>query len=311
MPSYQSEIEKLNKEIENLQKQLMFQQLEKDNYANSLSKAQSISSKSPLPRDINPIIKEIRNKNLSYKEKAQIVFPDLYPSNPEDIYYQWIAPSRLTIKRDKNWYWTVALGIMFIILFAVLARQFMLVAVALAFFFAVYVSQSINAADTVYKFTRQGIEIGEGENIEIYAWDQLLDYSYYFKNDTEIIYVDTILAVPQRLQILFSQEDRKNINMILEANLPYKPAPKKNTWFTKLTEGIYIPIHDFKALQEKIDKYYDQKYAEIIAELKREGRLPQDVSIEDVRKAESMSNLKLINDIQKSQEEEAKRILGI
>lgn len=311
MPSYQSEIEKLNKEIDGLKKQLMFQQLEKENYANSLTQAQSIASKLPQPRDLNPIIKEIRNKNLTYKEKSQIVFPDLSPSGPDDIYYQWVAPSRITIKRDKNWYWTVALAIMFIILFAVLAKQFLLVAVALAFFFAIYVSQSVNANNTVYKFTRQGVEIGEGESLEIYSWDQLLDYSYYFKNDTEVIYIDTILALPQRLQLLFSQEDRKNINMILEANLPYKPPPKKQGWFNKLTDGIYIPIHDFKALQEKIDKYYDQKYAEIIAELKREGRLPQDVSIEDIRKAESISNLKLINDIQKAQEEEAKKILGI
>lgn len=311
MPSYQGEIEKLNKEIETLKNQLLLQQLEKENYQNSISKAQSLSNGKPLPKEINPIIKEIRNKSLSLREKSQIVMPDLYPSNPEDIYYQWVAPSRLAIKRDKNWYWTVALVIMFIILFAVLAKQFMLVAVALAFMFAIYVTQSVPASDTVYKLTKQGVEIGEGESLEIYSWAQLLDFSYYYKSNTEIMYIDTILAVPQRLQILFSQEDRKNINMIMETNLPYKPPPKKQDWLSKMTIGIYIPSHEFKALQDKIDKFYDQKYSEIIAELKREGKIPHDVSIDDVRKAESLANLKIIDDIQKQQENEAKRILGI
>lgn len=311
MPSYQDEIEKLNKEIEGLKNQLMYQQLQKENYNNSIAKAQSLTSGKPLPKDINPIIKQIRNKNMTMKEKQQIAFPELYPSDPDDIYYQWVAPTRIAMKRDKNWYWTVALVIMFIILFAVLAKQFMLVAVALSFMFAIYVTQSIPAGDTVYKLTRQGIEIGEGESVEIYAWGQLLDYAYYFKSNTEVMYIDTILAVPQRLMILFPQEDRKNINMIVEANLPYKPVPKKQGWIEKYVSGIYIPLHEFKALQEKIDRYYDQKYAEIIMELKREGRIAGDVSVEDVRKAESIANLKLMDDIQKQQEDEAKRILGL
>jgi len=311
MPAYKDEIVKLNKEIQELKDQLLLQQLKNENYANSMKRAQSIADAKPLPKDINPILKQIRNKNLTLKEKAQIAYPELYPSPPEDTYYQWIAPSRVSIKRDKQWYWTIALVFAFIIFFAVLANQFMMVAVALAFFFAVYVSNSVPAQEIVYKFTRQGVEIGEGDAIEIYAWGQLIEYSYYFKNDTEVLYIETILASPQRIQILFSGEDRKNVNMILEANLPYKPPPKKQTWFTRWTSGVYIPLHDFKALQEKIDKYYDQKYAEIIAELKKEGRIPENVTVEDLRTVESISTLKLMDEVQKQQEEEAKKILGL
>jgi hypothetical protein len=311
MPQYQAEIEKLNAEIKNLKNQLMLEQLKKENYKASIAKAQSQSYLDISPKDINPIIKEIRNKNLTIKQKAQIAFPELYPSDPSDVFYQWIAPSRLTVKRDKNWYWTMALIVAFIIFFSVLVQQFIWIAVILSFMFTVYVMQSVPAPDTVYRLTKQGIEIGEGDSIEIYSWGQLLDYSYFFKNNTEILYIDTILAVPQRLQILFSQEDRKNINMILEMNLPYKPVPKSQGWFSKLIEGIYIPINDFKALQEKIDKFYDQKYAEIIAELKKEGRIPDNVTVNDLRKAESISNTNLLSEIQKQQEEEAKKILGL
>ncbi|BDQ04887.1 MAG: hypothetical protein KatS3mg084_0405 [Candidatus Dojkabacteria bacterium] len=312
MTNYQEQLKKLEEEVNNYSKNLIESQLiNPDQYRTSLQKANSLMAGSPKPKDINPIIKQIKNRNLTFQEKKALIFPELYPSPPEDIYYQWVAPSRLSIKRDKQWYWTVGLIIMFIIFIGVLAKQFMLIAVVLAFFFAIYVSASVPAKDTVYRLTKQGIEIGEGESIEIYAWGQLLEYAYYYKENQEVMYVETILASPQRIQILFSQEDRKNIQMIMEAHLPYKPPPKKQNWFMRWAEGIYIPLHDFKALQEKIDRYYDIKYSEIIDQLKKQGVIPADITIEDIRQAETIRNLKLLDEIQKQQEEEAKRILGL
>jgi hypothetical protein len=308
---YGTEVEKLNKEIEALKTQVQTQQLENKQYKQSIDNAQKLSSKQPLPRDINPILKEMRKKNLSMREKRDILFPELYPSFPEDIYYQWVAPSRLTVKRDKQWYWTIGLVLMIMITIAVIFQELIWIAVILAFFFALYVNASIPAEDTIYRFTKQGIEIGEGEAMEIYAWGQLLEYGFYYKNGTEILYIDTLLSVPQRIQVLFSQEDRKNVSMILESHLPYKLPPKKQGWVTRLNDGIYIPIQDFKALQEKIDQYYNSKYAEIIFQLKKEGKLPNDISVEDIRKLESIQTMKLVDEIQKQQEEEAKRILGI
>lgn len=308
---YQNEITKLNQELAFLQQQLQQQQLQSQNYRQSLVNAQKRASSQPQPRDLNPILKQIRKKNLSMKEKKELLFPELFPSAPEDIYYQWIAPSRLTIKRDRQWYWTVGLLLMIMITIAVIFKEIMWVAVILAFAFALYVNSTIPAEDVVYKLTKQGIEMGEGDGLEIYSWAQLLEYSYYFKNGTEVLYVDTILAVPQRIQILFSQEDRKNINMIMESHLPYQTPPKKQGTIAKFVEGIYIPIQDFKALQEKIDQYYDQKYAEIIFQLKKEGKIAQNVTVEDIRNAESIQTMKLIDEIQRREEEEAKRILGI
>ncbi len=311
MPNYKEQLKKLNEQVNEYSRGVIESYLNPSQYQQSLRKAQSLTAGSPKPKDLNPIIKQIKNRNLTLEEKKNLLFPDLYPSPPEDIYYQWVAPSRLSIKRDKQWYWTVGLIVMFIVLIGVLAKQFMLIAVVLAFFFAIYVSASVPAKDSIYRLTKQGIEIGEGEGIEIYAWGQLLDYAYYYKENQEVMYVDTILASPQRIQILFSQEDRKNIQMIMEAHLPYKPPPKKQNWFMRWAEGVYIPLHDFKALQEKIDKYYDMKYSEIIAQLKKEGLIPEDVTIEDIRQAETIRNLKLLDEIQKQQEEEAKKILGL
>lgn len=308
---YENQISNLNKELEQLRQQLQQKQLETDAYRQSLESAQRQYSNRPEPRDINPIIKQLREQNLSTREKKNILFPELYPSLPEDIYYQWVAPSRLTVNRDRQWYWTMGLLLMIMVTIAIIFREFIWVAVVLAFFFALYVNASIPAADIVYKLTRQGLEIGEGDSLEIYAWEQFLDYSYYFKSNREMLYIDTIIGMPQRIQILFNQEDRKNIAMILEAHLPYKLVPKKQGWVARYLEGIYIPLHDFKALQEKIDQYYDIKYAEILQDLKREGKVPSHMTVEDVRNAESIQTMKLVEQMQQQEEDEIKRILGL
>jgi hypothetical protein len=309
--NYKNEIANLNNEILLLKQQLQAQQLSSVNYAESMQLAQKTRLDKPTPKELNPILKQIRQKNLSMKEKQRIVEPNLYPSLPEDVYYQWIAPSRLNVNRDKTWYWTMGLLLMIMIVIAVIFREIIWIAVILAFFFALYVNSSIPASDTIYRLTRQGVEVGDGEGMEIYSWGQLLEYSYYFKNNTEILYIDTILAVPQRLMLLFSQEDRKKINMILESHLPYKIPPKKQGRLTRVFEGIYIPITDFLALQEKIDNYYDQKYAEIIHELKKQGRIPSEFSVDDLRSVEHMQTMQLIGEIQVQQDEEAKKILGL
>jgi hypothetical protein len=75
---------------------------------------------------------------------------------------------------------------------------------------------------------------------------------------------------------------------------------------------MYIPLHDFKALQQKIDEYYDAKYAEILQNLKKEGRVPTTMTVEDVRNAESMQTMKLVDEMRKTAEEDdIKRILGL
>ncbi|MFW5720324.1 MAG: hypothetical protein ACOCXT_04835 [Candidatus Dojkabacteria bacterium] len=308
---YQNQIEKLNQEVSALKDQLIKEQLRSQNYQQSYIHAQKQTAGKPSARETNSILQQIRKNDLTIQEKQKLVMPELLPSPPQDIFYQWVAPNKLSIKRDKQWYWTMGLLLMIMIAIATLFREMIWIALAMAFFFALYVNATIGTKDTVYRLTRQGIEIGEGSEIEIYAWDQLLEYAVYYKSNTELIYVDTILAVPQRIYILFSQEDRKNIGMILEANLSYKPPPKKQTRLMKLVEGTYIPLEDFKLLQEKIDQYYDAKYAEILRNLKQEGRIDQNVTVGDIRHAESMETLKIIDDIKKQKEEEYKKILGI
>lgn len=308
---YENEIKSLNEKVRNLQKNIQNQQLSSQNYKESLQDSYKQYSSTPLPREVNPILKQIRNKDLSLREKRDIIYPTLYPSPPQDILYQWVAPSRLSAKRDKQWYWTVGLLFLIVVTFSLIFRELIWIAVATAFFFAILIQESITPDQVVYKLTKQGIEIGEGLSTEIFSWGQILDYAYYFKYNTEIIYIDTILSSPQRFTILFNQEDRRNINMILEANIPYKPPPQKQGILSRLSNGIYIPINDFKALQKKIDNFYNEKYAGIINQLKKEGKVSDSTSVDDVKRLEAMKTINIMNELKKHDNLKAREALGI
>ncbi|MCX8035018.1 MAG: hypothetical protein N3A71_01895 [Candidatus Dojkabacteria bacterium] len=312
--AYSSEVKKLAKDVEELRKRLIESKVtNRKEYVESIEELKR-KVEFEDPRERNPILKKLQNPDLSLKERVAIKFPTLYPSEPSDIYYQWVAPSRLPNKKSKEWWIAMTLFALIVILVAIIIKQIIFIAVLFAFLFFTYASSYTPIRDQVYKLTRQGIEIGEGPDIDIYAWDQLLDFAFYYRNETECIYIDTIFSSPGKIIILFNQEDRKNIYMILSQHLPYKPPPIVkgiNGFLTQLFDGIYISLEDFKELQNKIDEYYNKKYAYIIAKLQKEGKLSSDITVEKIRMAEDLSRLKLIESIQKQEEETLKRVLGI
>lgn len=255
-------------------------------YESSLEQARQYFKNKPSSLEQNPIYKKIKNELLTIEEKKALVSQERFPSQPEDVLYQWIAPAKITVKRDKQWYINVALMGMFIIFFGILVKNMMIVAVILSLIFALYINVSLPAPMTIYKLTKQGIEIGQGKNIEIYPWEFLLEYAYYYKEGQEFMYVYTFIGSPERIQVLYSEEDRKFINMIMEIFLPYKAPPKKQGWFSKWTDGIYIPLNEFKAIQEKIDQFQNIKYSKIIETLKRQGQLPENLTAEYLKTVE-------------------------
>lgn len=275
------------------------------NYREILKKAKMESASQPDSLSQNPLVQILKNPNLTREEKAKYIpsLTNLLPStSQDDIYYQWIAPSRATIKRDKQWYWNVALICIFIVFFALIAKNTMLIAVILALLFALYVNASVPAPNVLYKLTKQGIEVGEGTEIEIFPWVLLLEYAYYYKEGQEIMYVYTLGGNVARLEILYSEDDRKIINTIMEMYLPYKKPPQKENLFTRWLDGLYIPLTEFKELQQKIDEIQREKYSRILTSLKQEGKVPQEFTVDDILAIEEANLLKLTEKVREIKE---------
>lgn len=283
----------------NLKEQELEKFIKSKEYQIALEQARELVKQRPSSLELNPLYKKIKNNLLTTEEKKDLVLQPRYPSPPEDIIYQWVAPAKITIKRDKQWYVNVALMTAFIIFFGILVKNMMIVAVILALMFALYVNASVQSPLVVYKLTKQGIEIGDGKNTEIFPWEFLLEYAYYYKENQEFMYVYTFIGSPERIQILYSEEDRKYVNMIMQSFLPYKLPPKKQSWFSKLVDGIYIPLNEFIAIQEKIDQIHNIKYTKIIESLKAQGKIPNEVTTEQIRSLEEANLIKMIQKMEK------------
>lgn len=313
--NFQDDVVRLNNEISSLKSQLQSKLLESNRYKESLKEAHRGYSSASSSRELNPILNKIKNKNLTSKERRDIIFPRLYPSRSEDIFYQWVAPASLNVTRDRQWFWTMGLLLAVIIMISLIFSEIIWIAVALSFFFAIYVQASTPTYNTIYRLTKQGIEIGEGSGVEIFGWGQLLEYAYYYKYNTEFVYIYTILPSQSRFLMLFSPEDRKNINIVLESNIPYMPPPKKQGIIEKWLNGIYITLNDFKKIQEKIDDFYNEKYSQIIQSYNIRKKDLQSINNEELKKTMHNDKIRetneIINKINSSKLDEAKKILKI
>ena len=164
------------------------------------------------------------------------------------VLYEWEAPSRVRVNRGRQWYWTVALVVMAIIVILAFFQELALIGAVIAFMFVLYVAATVPPGDVKYKLTEHGVEVGEGENAIALTWDQLTEFWFSFRQGREILNVDTGVSFPTRLMMLFEEDDRRKLVKILEEKLPYKPMPRRKQGFVdRLSDGIYIPYQEVKS----------------------------------------------------------------
>lgn len=163
------------------------------------------------------------------------------------ILYEWEAPVRTHVRRGRQWYWTVALVVLAIVVILAFLQELILIGAVIAFMFLVYVAATVPPGDTKYKFTEHGLEIGEGENANVYSWDQMTNFWFSFKNGREVVNVETKISFPRQISLLFGRTQKKNIIKVLEERLPYKEPPKKQGWVDRTTDGVYIPYQEAKS----------------------------------------------------------------
>lgn len=199
-------------------------------------------------QDLQRQLDEVKRK---VAEKERELLPWRYrvakmAQEAPNILYSWKAPSRIFVRRGKQWYWTVALTTMTIIVILAFFQEAILIAAVIAFIFVLYVMVTVPPGKTEYKITEFGIETGEGENAETYTWDQLDSFWVAFRQGREVLNIDTKISFPTRITLLFEEADKPKIIKIFAEKLPYKEPPKRQSWFSRQTEGIYIPYNEVK-----------------------------------------------------------------
>jgi hypothetical protein len=201
-------------------------------------------------RDLQKQIEDLKSK---LDEKKQEELPKQYRlakalSEESKILFKWSAPARVYVKRNRQWYWTVALVVLAIVVLLAFFQQLALIAAVIAFMFVIYVVSTVPPGDIEYRLTDHGVEIGDvkkPEDMTAYTWEQIDTFWFSFKQNREVLNLDMKIAFPNRLALLFGRTDRKRIVDTLQEKLPYKAAPKRKPgWLERATDGIYIPFEE-------------------------------------------------------------------
>jgi len=152
----------------------------------------------------------------------------------EKILYRWKAPIRPYKKRDRDYYTTIAAIAFLIIIILGFLREFLLIAVVVAFAFVSYVLAAVPPEQTEHKLTSRGIRTAD----KLYRWGDLRRYWFTEKYGQAMVIVQTVMLFPGELLMLLSDADKEKVRKILNEHLPHEqPEPtfldKSANWLSK------------------------------------------------------------------------------
>lgn len=180
--------------------------------------------------------------------------PELPPGNPSDTqnpddYYQdydpvrelfsWKAPARPHTVRGRSFYTTIATLIILLSCIALFFQEWLLIGAMLAFGFLVYVLNFVAPTDIAYRFSTQGITIGE----HFYHWDELDSFWFEKKGDQRLMYVLTRFRFPGMLILVLGETDQDRAKKIAATYLPFReivPKSAMDKWSDALQKYFYI-----------------------------------------------------------------------
>ena len=144
--------------------------------------------------------------------------------NPVRTFLTWNAPSRPFRKKDRSYYTTIAILVILLALISLLAREFLLIGVILAFAFVTYVLGFVPPGSVEYKISSQGVTIGD----HFYFWGDLDSFWFAEKEGVKILHILTRLRFPGQLILILGSEDEEKIKNIVARYLPYHEIPPKS-----------------------------------------------------------------------------------
>jgi hypothetical protein len=97
-------------------------------------------------------------------------------------------------------------------------KEFLLIAVVVAFAFVSYVLAAIPPEETEHQLTNRGVRTGG----RLYRWEELQRYWIANKFGSEMVVIQTIMVFPGQLLLLIDKKNKKRIREIINDRLPYE-----------------------------------------------------------------------------------------
>lgn len=123
----------------------------------------------------------------------------------------WQAASRPFKKRNKEYFTTIAAVVFLLVIILLFLKEWLLIGVIVSFMFFVYILASVPPQKETYKITTRGVVIAD----KTYKWQQLDNFWFSKKWDSQILNFSTLLAFPRRLQIVLGDLSKEKVKAVV------------------------------------------------------------------------------------------------
>jgi hypothetical protein len=154
---------------------------------------------------------------------------------------EWDAPSRPFRRKNRSFYTTVIIIVALISVIAILAGEYLLIGVLLAFVFLVYVLNFVEPGTIHNKITSEGVTIGE----HFYHWNELDSFWFSEKEGHKMLNIVTNLRFPGMLIIVLGSADLEEVKKVCIKYLPFHeivPKTLMDKWSDSLQK--HFPLEN-------------------------------------------------------------------
>lgn len=151
----------------------------------------------------------------------------------EEVYLEWISPSRLFKRRDREYFTNIAAIVFLLSVILVFAREFVLIAAVLSIVFLIYVLSTVPPEEVKHRLTNLGIESAG----HFYRWESLAEFWFEQQWGQTLLVLRPFLA--PRTIILLGNQDKSHIRELVAKHIPFREQPEKSwvdnaaAWLTK------------------------------------------------------------------------------
>lgn len=173
-----------------------------------------------------------------YDPRLATAYPDA--PQPEYLLLEWIADSRVVIRRSREFYSSASVIVLLFSLILLSFNQITLIVVMLAILFITYVLSTVKAEDVVHQITTYGIRY-QGR---LYYWGQMGRFWVQMNHGVPEVHVEAPVFVANRMILLAANArspEAVSVDDIVDAlgrYLPYEePLPTQvDKWVKWLSE---------------------------------------------------------------------------
>ena len=152
----------------------------------------------------------------------------------EKTFLTWRAPGRTFKKRTNEYFTTIGAIVLLVCIILLFIREFLLMAVVIAFSFLAYVLATVEPEEVEAVITSRGIRV-DGK---FYRWDVLGRYWFSKEGEATILTVETFLNFPKQVILIVNETDKERIKELLSPYVLFeKPedsfVDKASSWLSE------------------------------------------------------------------------------